>query len=242
MSTLAKVIVTAIMGILLTSCQFDINWGEGKRGSGNVVSETREITEDFTGIKATEGIDVYVTQAEKFSIEVEADDNIIELISTDIKDGMLKVHTEERIGRAKSKKVYVSLPTIDRLYSNSGADLYAQETIKADKLELDASSGADLKVIIEANEVTCDASSGADIKVAGTANVLIADASSGADIKAEDLIVKTCMADASSGADIALHVTESLKADASSGADIRYRGNPENVTKNKSASGSVHKY
>ncbi len=241
MSTLIKIIVTVIISLLFVSCQWDINLGEGERGNGNVVTETREVNDAFTIIKATEGLDVYVTQDNKTSIRIEADENIIDLIKTDIKNGVLKVHTEERIGRAKSKKVYISLPEITSLQSNSGADLYSTAVIKADRIELDSSSGADIKVEIEANEIECDASSGADIVVSGSADILYADASSGSDIKASRLIVVKCIADASSGADIRVNATEELTANASSGGDVRYSGDPI-VKKHKSSAGSVSKY
>ncbi len=242
MTTLTKILAGAVLALFFTSCQFDINFGEGVKGNGNVESETRTVSADFTEIKATEGLDVYVTQESEFSIRVEADENVIDLIRTDIKDNMLHIHAEENIGRCKSKKIYVSLPTVTKLHTTSGADLFGQNTIKADDIELKSTSGSDIKVSVNANQVDCDTSSGADIRVSGTANALYADASSGSDIKAGDLEVKKCVASASSGADITVNTSESLTAEASSGADIKYKGNPENVSKNKSASGSVHKY
>lgn len=240
MTTLAKIAIAFLLAIFASSCKMDINFGQGKRGNGEVVEETRKVSEDFTVISASEGLDVFVTQDQDFKILVEADENIIDLIGTDIKDGKLRIHAIENIGRA-TKKVYVSLPEISGLRSSSGADLIAQNIIESEKIELDASSGSDLHVELKAIEVSADASSGADIKISGSADVFYADASSGADIRARDLMSKTCNADASSGAGISVNVSESLVADASSGADISYTGDASVKTK-KSVSGSVHKY
>lgn len=240
MTTLARITIALILSLLASSCMLDVNWGTGKRGNGVVVEETRSVSEDFTAITASEGIDVYVTQASDYAIRVEGDENIIDLIGTDIKDGKLKVHAIENIGRA-TKKVYVSLPEVTLLHASSGADLRGQGVIEAEKVRLDASSGADLRVELNADEVEADCSSGADIKVSGRANLLYADASSGSDIKAQDLEAKVCHANASSGADIRVYVTGSLTADASSGADIHYSGDAQVETR-KSASGSVHRY
>ncbi|PCJ96525.1 MAG: DUF2807 domain-containing protein [Flavobacteriaceae bacterium] len=240
MTTLAKIAIALLMALFMSSCAFDINFGHGKHGNGVVTEDTRNVSEEFTVVSASEGLDVYVTQADEFSIEVEADENIIDLIGTDIKNGKLRIHAIENIGRA-TKKVYVSLPNITALESSSGADLIATNIIEADKIRLHSSSGADLKVEVNADEVSADASSGADIRLSGVSNMLRADASSGSDIKARELLTKTCNADASSGADITVNVSESLVADASSGADIKYSGDA-NVQAKKSASGSVHKY
>ena len=159
MTTLARITIAVIMALVASSCNFDINFGDGKKGNGVVVEESRNISEDFTVVSAAEGLDVFVTQDQDFSISVEADENVIDLIATDIKDGKLRIHTTENIGRA-TKKIYVSLPTIEGLHTSSGADLIAQNVIQADKLELDASSGSDLHVELNASEVEADASSG----------------------------------------------------------------------------------
>ncbi len=240
MTTLARITIGLLMALIFSSCGFDINFGHGKQGNGVVAQDTREITEEFTVISASEGLDVYVTQASEFEILVEGDENIIDLIGTDIRDGKLRVHAIENIGRA-TKKIHVSLPDITALESSSGADLIVKNTIETDKIGLRASSGSHLRVELVADEIDADTSSGADIKLAGEANIFHANASSGSDIKARDLIAKKCNADASSGADITVNVSESLIADASSGADISYTGEA-NVQQKKSASGSVHKY
>ena len=240
MTTLAKIAIAILLALFTSSCAFDISFGEGQRGNGQIVEESRTVTEEFTVVYASEGLDVFVTQGNDFSINVEADENIIELIGTDIRDGRLKVHAIENIGRA-TKNVYVTLPVVDALETSSGADLIAQNTITSDKIELEASSGSDLEVEVDANEVVAETSSGADIKVSGRTDMLYADASSGSDIKARGLLAKRCNADASSGADISVNVSESLVADASSGADISYTGEAS-VQKKKSVSGSVHKY
>jgi len=240
MTTLARIAIAALLALFTSSCAFDISFGEGKRGNGEVVEESRKVNEEFTEVYASEGLDVFVTQGDDFSINVEADENIIDLIGTDIRNGRLKVHAIENIGRA-TKNVYVSLPRVSGLSTSSGADLIAQNTIRAEKIELDASSGSDLEVEVDAREVSAETSSGADIKVSGRTDFLYANASSGSDIKARGLMAKKCTADASSGADISVNVSESLTADASSGADISYTGDAA-VQKKKSVSGSVHKY
>lgn len=240
MTTLARIAIAFILAIFASSCIMDVNFGNGKKGNGEIVEESRKVTEDFTVVSASEGLDVFVTQDTEFKISVEADENIIDLIGTDIKDGKLRIHAIENIGRA-TKKIYVTLPEVTALKCSSGADLIVQNIIEAEKIELDASSGSDLKVELTASEISADASSGASIKVSGRTDMLYADASSGADIRARELDTKKCNADASSGADISVNVSESLIADASSGADIRYSGEASVKTK-KSVSGSVHKY
>jgi hypothetical protein len=242
MTTLVRITIALILTLFLSSCGFGLNFGDfgsGKKGNGVVTNETREITSDFTVVSASEGLNVHVTNGDEFEITVEADENIIDLIATDIKNDRLRIHAIENIGRA-TKNIYVTLPEITGLKSSSGAHLSTENMVQSDKLEIDASSGAMLKVLMVANEVEIDASSGANLNLSGDANTVFVDASSGANINAKKLISKICKADASSGGNVSVNVSESLTADASSGGNISYSGEAQ-VTKKKSISGSVHK-
>ena len=243
MTTIARIAIAFILSLFLTSCGLDINlgsFGSGKAGNGVVTTETRRITHEFTAVSASEGLEVYITQADDFEITVEADENIIDLISTDIKNGKLRIHAIRNIGRA-TKKVYVSLPNITAIQSSSGAHLRTENVIKSEKLEIDASSGAMVKVDVVTAELDIDASSGANLEISGEATTVYIDGSSGTNINSRGLITKICDVEASSGANISVNVSESLTADASSGGNISYSGEAR-VKKNKSVSGSVHKY
>ena len=177
----------------------------GKEGNGKVAKETRKITEDFTEVSAAEGLMVYVTpppppppppQADDFKIDVEADENIIDLIATDIKDGKLRVHARENIGRA-TKKIYVSLPKITALKSSSGAHLKGEHIINGDTFEVDGSSGALIQLALVADNIEIDASSGANLTISGDVNRAQVEVSSGGNIDATALNTKTCDAEAS---------------------------------------------
>jgi hypothetical protein len=243
MTTLARIAIALVISLFFSSCGFDVqigDFGSGKKGNGNIITDTRAVADEFTEVAAQEGLMVYVTQANDFKIEVEADENIIDLIRTDVKNGRLRIHAEQNIGRA-TKKIFVSLPDVSELRASSGAHLKTENTIKSDELVVDGSSGAILDVEVVSQELEIEASSGANLKVVGNTDSADVDASSGGNINAKDLQTRTCIADASSGGNVKIQVSKSLMADASSGGSISYAGDPS-VEKKKSVSGSVHKY
>ncbi len=237
-----KIILLTVATITLTSCNFDVMFGQ-THGNGNVTTETREISEDFTKVRGSSGLDVYLTKGTTASIKVEADENLQELISTEVSNGKLHIKTTDNhnIGKAKAKKVYVTYVSLDEVASSSGADVIVNGILEAENLTLDSSSGSDLDVEVFAKTLYIDCSSGADIKVTGKASQLTADASSGSEIDAKDLLVVNCKAEVSSGADISVNVKETLEVDASSGGDVKYYGNPTAVKDNSSKSGSLRK-
>ncbi|KKN14842.1 hypothetical protein LCGC14_0991990, partial [marine sediment metagenome] len=219
MTTLVRIAVAALVAFILSSCNFDMNLGDftsGKQGNGKVVKESRDISEDFTEVSISEGLMVYLVQADEFKIDVEADENVIDLIATDIKNGKLRIHAKENIGQA-TKNIYVSLPEIEVLQSSSGAHLEVKNVINSDKLEVDGSSGAQLEIELIANTLDLDASSGANLTISGKANRAQVDVSSGGNINATKLNAKICDAEASSGGNLKIQVSDALTADASSG-------------------------
>ncbi|MEC3908269.1 head GIN domain-containing protein [Tamlana sp. 2201CG12-4] len=239
MTTLIKIIVASILSLTLFSCNFDINLNPGVKGNGKVVIEERSINQPFSTIKATEGLDVYLTQSNDESITVEADENLHELILTEVQDGVLKIHTKENIGHASSKKIMVNFKDISSIISTSGSDVYSTNTITADHLDLKSTSGSDMRLAVNTTSLNCKSTSGSDLRLSGETSKLIAQATSGSDIKAADLMAESSQVKASSGADITVNTSKELTASASSGGDIKYYGNPEKVEKNDSPSGSI---
>jgi len=241
MKTLKIVLLIAAV-FSMTACHFDFNLNQ-TIGSGNVETEERNLSSDFDKVHGSAGIDVYLTEGNENKVVVEADDNLMSLITTEVVNGKLKIGVVngQNIGRAKAKKVHVTYISLTAISASSGADVIGNSVVKSESLTLKSSSGADLEVDVIAQEVYADVSSGADLKITGRALKLVAKASSGSDLKAKELEVKICKASASSGADITVNVLDEIDGRASSGGDIKYYGNPTAVKTKDGASGSIRK-
>ncbi|MDT7832930.1 head GIN domain-containing protein [Flavobacteriaceae bacterium S356] len=238
-TTIKKLSVILFLSAFISSCGIDMfNRVDGNR---NVVTKKRKIQDDFTKVKVSTGLDLYIKQGDKVSLTVEADENLHDIIITEVDNGRLKIYSEKNIWRAKARKVYLTVTDIEELKATSGSDAYSENTLKVKDFELSVSSGADANITIDADNITTSASSGADLRVSGKANTHYSSASSGSSINAFALKSRNVTVKVSSGADINIHASESINAKASSGGDIDYRGNPENVNKKTSSGGSVSK-
>ncbi len=236
MKTLKTTLLLAIIA-LTTSC----SWDFGEKGNGNVVQEKRLSGIDFDKISSSAGTDVYITQGNINEIIVETDENLLAYLQTDISNGELRISTSQKMGRATTRKVYVTFKEIKALSASSGSEVVGKSIVKSEDLSLSTSSGADISVEILSRNLTAKASSGSEIKIRGKASNFIGKASSGSEISAEKLEVISATAQASSGAEIKIAVKENLDAKASSGGSIRYAGDPQILNANKSSSGSVKK-
>ncbi len=235
MTSVIKLIVASLLGLLFASCNIDF----GVAGNGNVQTEQRTVNGSYNEIDISRGLDVYLTQDETESITVQADENLHDIIKTEIDGNVLKIYTEENISFSEAQKVMVSFRSVSKISASSGSDVYSTNTFNAESIRLVTESGSDMKLNINAQTIDCSSSSGSDLKLSGTAIHLMAEASSGSDINASDLNVERSRVKASSGADITVNTSKELHASASSGGDIKYRGNPEKVEKTDGVSGSV---
>lgn len=234
-----RLLLAVILSASLGSCIGDFGFGQ-VQGNGNVQNQVRPVG-NFDQVSGAAGLDVYLTQGTENRVEVEADENLMDIIETHVVNGKLRIRANKNIGRARAKKVHVTFVALNAIDASSGADVTGNSVIRSETLNLDASSGADLELEIFAKEVFAETSSGSDMKLSGKAESLIAKASSGSDLDAKDLMVVQCNADASSGADITVRVKDRIVAEASSGGDIHYYGDPAAVSNRGSSTGGIHK-
>lgn len=203
-------------------------------------TETRELGA-FTGVKAAEGIDVYLKRGDKEGVKVEVTGTEPSNVITEISGSYLKVHMKDGRYRNVDAKVYVTYVTLDKLSASSAGSIYSEGTIEARSLDVNASSAGSIEITIQATSAAVSSSSAGDIELKGRVRNINLEASSAGEIDGYDLEADQVEALASSGGSVKINVQESLKAHASSGGSVRYRGNPDRSNTNSSSGGSVKK-
>ena len=241
MKTLVKitVLISIYLTLLFTTTSCGIDGILGIKGNKNVVSEDRTVNADFEIISVQQGINLFITQGESVQLNVEADENILDILMTEVKNNELKIYFKKNVYQAKARNVYLTASTISEIKASSGASVKSENTILAKSLDLDSSSGSSIVIYTNTNELTSESSSGSTITIFGKSEIFSAKASSGSSINANELKTFDAITKVSSGADIKVNVTGKLTAKASSGGAIDYKGNPEDVDKEATSGGSV---
>lgn len=230
--------LSIVMFLSFQSCIID-GWDQGISGNGRVTEDTRNIS-GFAGVKVSSGIDVYLSQGSSFEVLVEADENLQEVILTEVEGNMLVVKTDRvNIRNAKSKKVHVTLPELKELKISSAGDVVGQTPFNCEDLRLSISSAGDLKLEVEAQRIDLDISSSGDADLAGSADEFNVSLSSAGDLNAFDLIAAKVDVDVSSAGDASVHATEEISMRASSAGNIYYRGDARVVHSNSSSAGHI---
>ena len=236
-----KIIATTVAAVLFASCHANINWGEGIDGNGNVTKQTRNVENNFSKIEVSRGLNVTLEQSDTYFVEVEADENLQEHITTKVENGTLIITSDEDIDEAKAKNIHVRLPLLTNLEATSGSSVSSNGLFSGTVVNVKTSSGSEANLSLEIDNIRCESSSGSTLKVKGKALQLNTKSSSGSSIEAEDLLVNDVIAQSSSGSSTNVNPIVSLNAKSSSGSSIDYKGSPITIVKEESSGGSVSK-
>ena len=221
MKNLSLIIIATVFSVGLISvagCNIG-NFG-GVEDSGDAKSEMRNVS-DFKKIEAGGAVNLVIDAQKEFSVEIEADDNLLPLIKTEVSGDTLKITTEEKVSPKTRISVKISMPELASL-NVSGASKADVANVKTDSLELEASGAS-------------------KINVSGEAVKLKSEANGASGIDAENLIVTDADVTASGASKTTVSATNDLKADASGASNIYYVGEPKNIAPKSSGASSVTK-
>ncbi|MBK5722705.1 DUF2807 domain-containing protein [Dysgonomonas sp. Marseille-P4677] len=193
--------------------------------SAQVVKEKKQINV-FHKISSSGGIDVYFTQSNNCSLEIETDARNMAKIDIMVKDGCLQLGRKrnEKFERNSTIKAYVSAPVLDAIATSGGADFHAKEISNNKNIDIASSGGADIH-INRLNTPSCN------LKVSGGAD---------ADIKQFEGQNLNISASGGSDADIQIGRVDNLAASASGGADIKLTGKAKLVSVRASGGSDIN--
>lgn len=195
-------------------------FSRGVKGSGDIVTVERDITE-FSRLKSTGSFDVNVSVGEKASLKITYDDNLIELIDTEVHGKTLEISSDESFNSKHNCIIEITVTSLDevRLSGSGDINIYNVDT---DLFELSISGSGDIYAEGKANEV--------ELSIAGSG-----------DIDCRDLIGHDAYVKVSGSGDVKVFADKLLEARVSGSGDVAYYGNPEDVSQSVSGSGTIRK-
>lgn len=188
-------------------------------GSGIAKTEQRDIG-DFQKVDVSGAVNVEVFADKDFAVSVEADDNLLGQIKTELDGDTLKVYSKGWFSPKTKITVKISMPKLEEV-EVSGASNVTASNLKNENLEVNLSGASKLKI---------------DGK---TTNAKF-DVSGASKFDGENLEIENAEIDNSGASSVLVSVTKNLTADTSGASKVTYIGNPA-VEKNVSGASSVVK-
>ncbi len=218
---------------LMGSC-IDIT---GEKGDGNVVKEDRQVS-GFTSLEVSGAFQVFLYQGKSESLTVEADQNLMPLIKTEVKGDRLKIYTEGSIKKATKMNIYLTFEELEMIDISGAVSIKSDDMLHFDELVLDGSGASEIHLNMDVAVLNADFSGASEIDLAGSAKSASFDLSGASEIDAYEFVIAHCELDVSGAAEANIHVSDNLEVDISGAASVRYKGNPR-VSSDISGAGSL---
>lgn len=213
-------------------------WGKGVKGKGPIVTKTLDLSE-ISGIALGINAKVFLTQGNRQSVKVEAQENLIEILKTKVSGGTWKIGFHENVSNHKTIKIYITLNTLEKVaVGGSGSIEGTNHFPNIDDLSVAVSGSGKVALDVEASEISSAVSGSGNIYLEGKANTHRIAVSGSGGVSAYDLESADCKVAISGSGDCELNVKNDLRATVSGSGDIYYKGNP-NVRSKVSGSGDI---
>jgi hypothetical protein len=222
---------------------WDSDFGGAVTGSGVVKTDTRQV-KDFTAVSIKYPADVVIQQGTTDSVTLEADENLLPQLRTEIKSGVLYIENSEPDWKKRvnpSSTVRVKIVSQDlRAVEFSSAGTMRIENIKGENLDI-AINGAGEVILknLEVDKLSCRLSGAGSIAADGTTNEISLRISGMGNFNGGELHAQIAFVNISGAGQAILWLDQQLTAEISGAGSVDYYGSPR-VDKQISGAGGVN--
>ncbi|MCU0335330.1 MAG: DUF2807 domain-containing protein, partial [Chitinophagaceae bacterium] len=223
---LFKYIITQTMKklLMLLAMAGTCTWAAAQTKTYYEANTEKRTVGSFTGIDASAGVEVLLTQGAEYEVAVAASDaELLDRVRTDVVDGILRIYVDVnwklwKMPKNWKVKAYVSFKQL--------------ETLRA-------SSGASIKGEVNLGQLKTHSNSGGFIVLSGKVSHLDAHSNSGGMMKGYELAADYLKAEVNSGGGVQVTVLKEVEASANSGGFVTYKGEAVIKNINVNSGGSV---
>jgi len=258
MKTTIKTTLTLLavlsMSFLLTSCDLD---DICERGKGTAVTETLTLP-TFDGIDLSIDANVFITQDSVQSVEITAQENIIDLLELDVdSDGTWNINYSSCVRKVTDVEIRISVADLDKVKVTGSGNVTGQNRFNVADMDLDVTGSGNINLDFDgaavdtdiagsgsitsdltATSITSKITGSGDMNMSGTADDLNLRISGSGDYNGFDLVLQSATIKITGSGDAEVNATQNLDVDISGSGSVTYDGSPQ-VASEITGSGSV---
>jgi hypothetical protein len=205
------------------------------------VKESRSVS-SFNKISLAMSGDVYISQGDRQSVEVEAAKDVMDIIETEIHGETLVVKTRNGNWRNLGDvNVYITVPKINGLQVSGSGEMVCQTPVVTEEIDIEVSGSGDVTVSQLASAVISATITGSgNIKLAGSNDKaeLDVEITGSGSIKADELSVANAEVTITGSGSARVHVVKELETNITGSGSVHYKGNPI-INANSTGSGKT---
>ncbi len=208
-------------------------------------AELRKISGNFSSIKVSSGIHIYLSKGEEEVLAVSAsNEKYRQGIKTENINGVLNIFyagDKIRFGNNYKLNVYIAYKNLEQIQSFGASNIYIAGIMELPLLNIQMSGASEFKGEIKIDELNINLSGASNMKLHGIAKNVNIESSGASDVKAFNLLTENCNIKSSGASDVNITVNKEIFANASGASNIYYKGAAELKVKQSSGSSSIAK-
>jgi hypothetical protein len=219
-------ITLLISALVVGACGINLNI-DVEQGSGNVISEDRTVSSfdrlDLSGIG-----EVTLVQGDKEALTINAEDNVIKHITTEVRGGTLFIGFDRKtIIPSKPVKFTLTMRTIHGIETTGVSNLLA-DVIKTDQLDVGISGTGNIEIqSLTADHLSINVSGAGSLSAEGKVSSQKITLSGAGNFDGEDLESKAAEVTITGLGQVSLWVTDNLDVTISGTGGVDYFGSPQ---------------
>ena len=218
-------------------------FGPGVRGSGNVVDEDRNVS-SFDSIRVDYPAAVRISQGGTESLEIEAEDNLLPGLRSEVKNGELRIYYKsqdgEHVNPTKTPVITIVVKDLNSIHFSSAGELTV-DGLEAEDLNVSLDGAGSIELNdIAVSDLDVNLSGAGSTTASGTADHLNLTISGFGDFDGKDLQGNTANVTISGAGGATVWAEEDLDATISGAGSVSYYGSPANVRKQINGVGGIN--
>lgn len=209
--------------------------------------ETRDVG-NFDFIAMNISGKVYVTQGNKNEVIIEAEEDDLENIRTEVRSGRLSISTRDRGGWFSwgdgldgKVNIYITVKDLRGVSVSGSGDVISRGVIKGEDFETSISGSGDIEIELDVRRVESKITGSGNIELKGSAQRARLGISGSGKYFAEELKVDDYEVSISGSGRASINTNGELDVRISGSGSVYYSGNPSGVNTNVSGSGRVRR-
>lgn len=215
------------------------------KSTGDIITEIRTVS-PFNQIQIEDKINVFLKQDTFYSVKVEAGENLLSDIITEVSDSILEIRNDNKCNWIRSYKpeinVYITFKDLWHIkYLKGTGKVISEDTIHTHHFELDDFEGTgSLNFLVHADETFFKLHTGpADLKVSGVTNYNYLYTAGNGPADLSNLKASVVDVDSKSTANDYVWAVNEINASIGYVGSVYYKGSPSIITHNYTGSGRL---
>lgn len=233
-------VCAALLALTVVSCKHSVIVGNGK-----MKSDDRQVAHyDKIVVDLPLDIRIHAGSGDGSLVKVNADENLLSYIKTEVKDNTLRIYRDELVkmqinGNASAD---ISISSLNALTISGAGEVNIDGNLTGKEFALELQGAGDISIAnVNVDNLTASMAGAGSLEIKGGAvNTAEFNVAGTGGIEAYPLVIQNCTAGIAGAGGIEVSVVQNLTATVNGVGGITYKGNPH-VVSSVNGVGTIHK-